>query len=83
MPSEFAADLPQIRKQWLEEGISQIRRTSRSACSHLCSNRAFHHLHVSVAPFLDSLVEIYESLAECSQKWVGVIDPDQFLLQVF
>src|SRR5262245_42930445 len=75
--SETTPDLPQVREQWLADRRRQIRSTARSTGSRLHAYRAFHHLYVPVAPFLQAFVEIHEAFTQLRVLRVAPVDVDE------
>ena len=73
-------DVPQVRKEVLAEGGSEITGAGRSAGARLRADRPLHHLHVAISPFLDAFVEIDEALAELRVLGVVPVDVDEHLL---
>src|SRR5262245_26089697 len=61
--SEPTSDLPQVREQRPAYCCREIRRATRPTRSRLHADRAFDHLHVAIAPFLQAFVEIHEPFA--------------------
>jgi len=57
-------DLPQIGEGGAEQGGAQVRRARRAAGALLGADDPFDHLHVPVAPFLDTFVDVDEGLAD-------------------
>src|SRR5690606_13070694 len=78
--SQPRPDLPEVREERLVQGRPEVSRTLRAARARPRADRPLDHLHVSVAPLLDPLVEVDEVLAELSVLGISAIDLDQDLL---
>src|SRR5436309_626475 len=75
--SQLRPDLPQIRKERTAERGPKILDTGRASGAGFRSNRPLDHLYVSVAPFLDALVQVHEPLAQLGVLRIAPIDVHQ------
>ena len=80
---EMRTDFPEVRKQRRANRRAEIGGTGRSAGSRLDADRALDHLHVSIAPLLNALVQIDEPLANLGVLRIVAIHLNQHLLQLW
>ena len=69
-------DFPEVGKEIVADGITQVFRSRRAAGSELRPDRPLHHLHVAIAPLLYALVEIDEPLAQFDVFHIASIQGD-------
>src|SRR5690606_23132373 len=79
--SKLRADLPQVR-EGRPERLPEIFRAGAAAGAHLHADRALDHLHMTIAPLLNSLIEIDEALTHLPCICIIAIDVQQHPLKL-
>src|SRR5215208_4926936 len=80
LPLQPTSDFPEIGKERLANRGRQVRGAARRSRTWLHPDRTFHHLYVTIAPFLHTLVEIDETFAQLGVLRVAAINVDEYLL---
>src|SRR3954453_16923831 len=78
--SQSRADLPKVGERRPEQGPAQVLHAARAACPTLRADRALDHLHVAIAPLLDTLVEVDQPLGHESRVRILAIRGDEDVL---
>ena len=80
--SEPSANRPKIGKERVEQRRSKIGGPGAPAGSLLEADRALHHLHVAIPPFLHTFVKVDKEFTDLPLVWVAAIELKERVLEL-
>ena len=79
--SQPAVHRPQVGEQRGEQGAAEVRGARGSTGARLVADRGLDHLHVPIAPLLQTLVEVDQPLADLRRPAVVGVDGEQHVVE--
>src|SRR6266566_8665789 len=73
-PSQLSPNGPQIRKRGLIQRRQQILSPGGSSRSRFRPDRPLHHLHVPIAPFHKTLIQVHQPFRNLRDTRVLLVD---------